>query len=340
MRSLWIGFDIKGEAGTLLKPQEIHHWREDEFKKHPPEKPFYYRTDALAGMALVHLNQHLKSPFTTPKMNYSFCFEAWRALEPHHELYEKAQIRVGALRSHLKRQPANQMLSFEGQLSEIMSSAMSDKKVEIETLVEMIDVIDKLETEMSRPLLYNFSLNLSKGMIDRLMHLHSFLFNMRALVAMDYNAFINDPTHEALRVDSIEDYLAKADYVANDSLLYLQLKKQKDKMPAQAYETLRTGFLQYSHNGACLIENLPASFLSSLQTGELEETLYLVQMDWLLGTEAGLLYRIREELFGLQDGYDKIFWPELAERPNSSPQQLSISCELTEEDVYPAPFAA
>ena len=113
--------------------------------------------------------------------------------------------------------------------------------------------------------------------------------------------------------------------------------KQKSAIKPEVYETLEKSFKAYSHNGYCLIESLPKSFLKSLPTAELEESLYIAQMDWLLGTDAGLLFRIREELFGLKEGYDKVFWPDLADKPVQKQTHLSVSCELDVNSLYPTP---
>ena len=60
-------------------------------------------------------------------------------------------------------------------------------------------------------------------------------------------------------------------------------------------------------------------------------------MDWLLGTDAGLLFRIREELYGLKEGYEKIFWPDLTDKPTQNQSHLSVSCELDVDTLYPRP---
>lgn len=332
---LWLGFTVSGVSGAALTPQKIQFWKNEDFKKHPPEEPFHYRTDALVGLAAIHLNQHLKGPFSSPNMNFSFCTEAWRALEPHHELFEKSQARVSSLRKQLKTFPPKELAAFERNFTDVLNSSFENSGLDLQEMTQLIDVIDSLESSMERPLVYNFSLQLSKTLIEKFHYLHSLLFNLRALVAMDHNAFINDPAHEALKIDSITDYLPRADYVSNDALLYFHFKKQAGKIPETAFAEIQESFWRYSHNGACLIENLPKSFLNSMSVDDLGEGLFIAQMDWLLGTDAGLLFRIREELFGLREGYDKIFWTDLESQKKKSPQQLSVSCELTESQVFP-----
>lgn len=338
--SVWLGFDVKVESGAALKPYQIHFWKEDEFKHQAPEAPFHYMSDALVGLSLVHLNQHLKSPFNGPKMNYSFCYEAWLALEPHHELFQRSQPRVNALRENLKPENKDVLAYFERNFSDVLDSAIHPWGVDLNHLHHLIEAIDYLETKIERPLLYNFSLKFSKPLVDKLHYLHSLLFNLRALIALDYNAHIQDASHEAVKVDSITDYLSKAEYVSNDALLYLNFLKQKDKMPAATFENMKKSFKSLSHNSYCLVESLPKSFLNSLRQEELEESLYIVQMDWLLGTDAGLLFKVREELYGLSEGYDKVFWPDAQNKEPHNPGKLSVSCKLELSDIYPSSTAA
>jgi hypothetical protein len=337
---IWLGFDVTTEGGPVLRPTKIHFWKEDAYKSRQPEAPFHYYADALTGLSLIHLNQDLKNPFVSPQMNFSFCHEAWLALEPHQELYGRSQPRVSSLRRHLKEIPSSITDYFERNFTDILESALHPWGVDLTHLEHLIDAIEYLETKMEMPLLYNFQLKLSKPVTEKLHYLHSLLFNLRSLIAMDHNAHIQDPAHDAVKVDSITDYLTKAEYVANDAMLFYQFKLMKEKFPNPVAEQLMKDFKQYSHNGYCLIESLPASFLSQLSTPELEETLYIVQMDWLLGTDAGLLFKIREELYGLTDGFEKIFWPDQDGRPENPPGQLSVSCELTLHDVFPSPKAA
>jgi hypothetical protein len=337
---VWLGFDIKVQPGPVLKPHQIRFWKEEDFKQSVPEEPFHYFSDALVGLSLVHLNPHLKNPFSAPKMNFSFCHEAWLALEPHHELFGRAQPRVQALRNHLKDNSKGLAEYFERNFTEILDEAIHPWGADLSHLTHLVEAIDYLETKSDQPLLYNFNLKFSKPVVEKMHYLHSLLFNLRSLVALDYNAHSPDPTHEACKVDSITDYLSKADYVTNDALLYFNFKKQREQIKPDTFEHLMKCFENYSHNGICLIENLPKSFLNSLQVEELEESLYIVQMDWLLGTHAGLLFRIREELYGLIEGYEKVFWPDAEGRSPQKPSNLRVSCKLDLETLYPTSQAA
>lgn len=337
---VWLGFDIKTEGGAVLRPKQIHFWNDSQFKKSQPEEPFYYHADALVGLSLVHLNPQLRHPFVSPQMNYSFCSEAWNALEPHQELYNKSQMAVKSVRNNIKPENQGVLEHFERHFSDALESCLHPWGVDLQHLTHLIDSIDYLETRTNKPLAYNFSIQFSKKTVQQLHYVYSLLFNLRSVIAMDYNAQIQDASHEACKVDSITDYLRKADYVSNDAMLYWAFKKQKANMPKETAEYMQQHFEKLTHNAVCLIEGLPSSFFKGWHNEELEEALYMVQMDWLLGTEAGLLYRLREELYGLREGYESIFWLEAIGKTHQHPSTLSVSCALDVTNVHPMPEAA
>ena len=74
--------------------------------------------------------------------------------------------------------------------------------------------------------------------------------------------------------------------------------------------------------------------MNSWKPTELEEALYLVQMDWLLDSESGLLFKIREEVFALEQGYEKIFWRDYEGQPSQKPVPLSIYFDMSERYLF------
>lgn len=326
---MWMGFDVCTE---FMRPLRLEFWKGSDFANFKPEAPFHYQADALIGLSLFLLHPSWKGPHLPPHAS-KLPQDLWKAMEPHHELFNRSQARAQALRTTGK-QPSIE--KFEKKFTEIVMHSLQNWGLDLTDLHELIGLVDELEDQTKRPLLYNFDLQATAPTLKMLHLLHSLLFNLRTLTAMDYNAYIQDPTHEALKVDSITDYLAHSEIVVNDALLYFQFAKMKDKLPTGAAKQMEHAFGTYSHNGTCLIQSLPESFMKGMKT-ELEESLYLVQMDWLLGTEAGLLFRIREEIYGLIEGYTQIFWPDADQKrrknaPNEA-SKLSIQCELTEKSV-------
>lgn len=341
--SFKFGFDIVTEKGVCPRPSAVKVWtKADRFEKGGAHKPFKYMADALCGLAMTRLNPNIACPVQVPHADASFCDRAWQAIDPHFELWKRSQDRVQSMRLEVRKVDAQTCAEFEQTFNALLEKSFTKDGIDLKGLWPLIDAINHLETKRYAPLLYNFGLKFSPAFIKKLHHLYCLLFNLRSVVAVDWNAHIDDPSHEAVRVDSITDYIPKADYVVNDALLYwkfMQLahpfvasRASDVKVEKLLIEPMKKAFQTGSHNACHLIDHLPKSFIEKLEPSELEEALYLVQMDWLLGSEAGLLFRLREELFGLQNGYDKIFWHELQGGPVHKGAHLSLSFELSEND--------
>lgn len=344
-KSLRVGFDVTMDKGSTWKPLKVQFWSQEEnYKKFKPSEPFKYMADAVAGLSLIKLNHYIKSPVATPNMDYNFAVDAWKALDPHSELYERSEHRIRALQSHLAVVNPQICADFEAHFNEHFEAAIKPWGIDMTALWPLLDSFSWLENKIGSALLYNFGLNFSKPFMEKLHTLYSFLYHVRSLVAVDHNAHVEDPSHEGVKVDAITDYLPRAEYVVNDALLYWNFKKLSQpftaaRTPDGRVEKLFAGpmekaFQKYSHHACHLVDNLPKNFIASLNPVELEEAFYLVQMDWLLGSPAGLLFKIREEIFGFQGGYEKIFWKDVEPKHHAKPVALHLCCELTEEVVY------
>lgn len=340
--SFKFGFDIVMEKGSCPRPVAIRAWDSPEKFPTAPHAPFKYMADALCGLSMVRLNPNLSCPAQKKKNDPSFCDEAWNHLDPHIELWKRCQDRVQALHHEVPKIDGKTCADFEKDFNEILDSAMKADGVDLKTLWGLVDTINDLESRKSSPLLYNFGLKFSPGFTQKLHWMYSLLFHLRSVVAVDWNAHIDDASHEAVKVDSITDYIPKAEYVVQDALLYWNFQKLSHpfvagrtsdvKVEKLLVEPMKRAFQQSSHNACHLIDHLPKSFLNRLSPSDIEETLYMVQMDWLLGSEAGLLFRIREELYGLQNGYDRIFWHDLQGAPAKKAFHLSLCFEISGKD--------
>jgi hypothetical protein len=339
-----IGYEIIVEKGPVAKPVAIEFWKDPSaHPKWTKTTPFKYMADALVGLSAFKLNDYLKSPLVCPNTNYAFCAEAWRALDPHHELYHRSLARVNALKSHAPKMDPKLVSSLESSLVEIIAQAQKPWGIDLKELFNINEAIAHFENKSGGRLIYNFGMSFSKSTNDKLLSLFSCLFHLRSLIALDYNAHTQDATFEAVKVDAITDYLHRPDYIVNDALLYLNFKRLSQAFSSQKEESrleknfvapMIKAFEQYNHNAYFLIEQLPKNFLSSFSHSELEEALYLIQTDWLLGCEAGTVFKIHEELVGLEHGYEKIFWPDLENKKSFYPANLSICCEVDDSDIH------
>jgi hypothetical protein len=330
-------YELKMENGPILKPMSVE-FHKGQGRNHTPHKPFKYHSDILVALSFTNMHKTLDSE-SIYSLDSSMDF--WRAMEPHYELYGRSRKRVVALTERSDTVPDSLIEKIEKKWNDILKDVFEKDKVNVKDLQQLIPLVDYLEDHLKKPLIYNFSLAFSPEFQQRLLLLYSFLSNIRALVALDHNSFIDDPSHEAIKMDSITDYLPKPEYVVNDALLYFQFKKlfapfvtgrtSDVKIEKLLYQPLDSHFQKFSHNACQLIENLPQPFLNQLNPIELEQALYLIQMDWLLGSEAGIMFKIREELFGLQEGYEKVFWPEYDFRGHKHSTKLHVCCHASFE---------
>lgn len=337
-------FELLLKKGSVPTPAQLKFWNPNTNKSNLGSPPLKYMADALVGLSFFRMNPFLRSPLFNPQTQFQFQEEAFKALDPHYEIYQKYQAKKLELTQYVPKIEKNIIENFEKKFSAILASAQQPWGMEFKDLFTLIDLISELESDSKTLLLYSYNFEFSKNFNQQLQSLYSLLFHVRCLAAVDYNAHTTDPTFEAIKVDSISDYLPKPEYVVNDALLYWNFTKLSHpwthgknhdvriaKLFVKPFENI---FNQYSHNACQLIISMPASYWNSLNQTKMEEQLYSLQMSWLLGTDAGLLFKIREELFGLKDGYSQLFWPELQESPEQKPVHLQLSCELKEQDLF------
>lgn len=343
-----MGIEIKTKSGSILRPHQIQFWdlncpaTHSTIPKHftgaTPHHPFKYFTDAILGLCYHRMNDF---KFLTP-VDKKFALQAYNAFDPYSTLFTKSAPRIKALRKEMNVH-VGKYETFEKKMSAVWEKTFSQPSVQFSDLNSALDCLSDFEQSLDVPFLYNFSIHFSEKFNEKLICFYSFLFHLRALVALDHNAHVDDSSFESIKCDSITDYLPKSDYTINDALLYWQFQKlstpfvgHKDKdtrIEKLFVDPMIKSFNQYNHNACCLIDQLPKSFLNSLSNNELEEALHHVQMDWLLGSESGMLFKIREELYGIAEGYDKIFWQEASASSPKKATSLNISFHLNEKDL-------
>lgn len=342
--NLQMVIEIKTQPGAVLKPYEIHFWdlNSQHNPKHlqnlSPGSPFKFYTDAILALCYQKMTDY-KSMSPVQK---NFSENAYRTFDPYTALMHKSAPRVKSLKNQNTTHPIH-FENFEKKLTDTWSQAFNNNSIALTKLTAALDCISEFEHQITTPLIYNFSIHFTDKFIEKLICFYSLLFHLRSIIAVDHNAHVEDSSYESVKCDSISDYLPRADFTVNDALLYWHFKnlsapflnhKNKDlQVEKLLVEPFGRYFKQYSHNACNLINQLPPSFLNSLKPTELEEALHHVQMDWLLGSESGLLFKLREELFGIVDGYDKIFWPECAGLKPKKASSLNLCFEIAEKDL-------
>lgn len=336
--SFVMGFEIKTVRGPVLKPVSLEVWNQSSnFADFTPHAPLKFMNDSLVGLQFLKLTN-----FANSLKHKDFVVEATNELCPYAPLFYASADRLFKIQDKL--QPTDQKLvnTFEEKWFSYWDSQDFSKGISFNKLDQAFEMISEFESQIKAPLMYNFNLQFSKKFNDHLLSMYSFLFHLRSLIALDHNIHIDDSSFESVKCDSISDYLPRADFTTNDALVYWQFKKlatpfvgHKDKdvrIEKLFVEPMQRAFDQYNHNACALIDQLPQEFLAQHTNADLEQELHQIQMDWLLGSSAGLMFRVREELFGLHHGYDKVFWPEASGQKTKKPTQFKVCFELNKQD--------
>ncbi len=348
LHTLKMSFEIKTLQGSVLKPVSLHSIKQSSSKNiSSSQKHFKFMTDSIVGLQFLKLIGFKSTALPDQK----FILKAIETFCPYSALYKNSAHRLASeklLGTNFKLKKATpNAVHFEDQWFSFWNGLNFDVSFDLNKLSQAIEMISVLETEAGSALIYNTQLQLSEKAVEHLNSFYSFLFHLRSLVAIDHNSQVDDTAFESVKCDSISDYLPKADFTTNDALVYWQFKKlstpfvdhkssDKDKdirIEKLFVNPMQRAFEQYNHNACVLIDSLPQDYLSKYSNSELENKLHQVQMDWLLGTPAGLLFRVREELYALTHGYDKVFWPEASEQSQKHATRLKVDFELTESDL-------
>lgn len=301
-----------------------------------PYAPLPYFTDALLGLSAYKLTQSTQdcTPSTAEDQLISLL---WQKLEPMYEVYQRSNQRVHSLlhtKANALRTAPEQAL--EQSLNDIIKLACTGEGIHLTELLNFIDSLNFFESKRSHPLLFDTQLQLSETGINTLHTLNSFLYNLRAISAIYYNSKRKEVLYESLHLDSVKDYFHAPDLLTNETMLYYQFLKfcKKGQIPDQIEPSMIKAFRNYLPHSHYLVHSLPESFFSHQNNELLEQSLYTFQIDWLLGSPAGLLYRIREELVGIKEGYENTFWPELQNEESTEPTNtLHVNCVLDPADI-------
>ncbi|MEY4615097.1 MAG: hypothetical protein RJB66_57 [Pseudomonadota bacterium] len=295
--------------------------------------PMPYYTDALVGLSAYKLLVHSKDNLSSNEEALAALL--WQRIEPMHEIYHRSNTRIKQFLSTKSTAPTAELV-FEQSLHEILKKACTSKGTHLQELIRLLDSIQQLEVERSHPLLFDTKLNFASGTMSILHTVYSLLYNLRALSAIQYNETSSETLYDGLHIDSVKDYFHAPELLTNDTLLYrhIAILQRKGKLSRPGDESLSEAFLNYLPHSYFLLNSLPESFFEHKERTQLEDELYQFQVDWLLGTPAGLLYRIREELIGIREGYQHTFWTELQNEEAKEPHSLlHLQCVLDSEHI-------
>lgn len=316
LQNFQMGFKIKTAPELAYTPTQFSIWdKQSHLTDFTPTSALKYMNDALVGMNYHVLNQY---QVATPAEK-DFIQNYLQEFDPYHKLYQNSAQRLEKQIPKIPKKYNERTQQFEQSVSKMIAQFFSSTDLQFRFLGEILNTISNFEKETETAFIYNFNIQFSKSFTYQLTCFYSFLFHLRTITGLYLNSQVEDSVFEGVKCDSISDYLSKTDFTVNDALLYWQFKKlatpfvgQPDVRVEKLFvNPLESAFLKYNHNACSLINNLPESYLTFYSTVQLEEHLHQIQADWLLGSSCGLLFRIREELYGIHQGYNQIFWPEV-----------------------------
>ena len=346
-----LNFEVCLSADQVGTPVAFQLLEKKEKKVVQFNPSYKFLNDVICGLQFHRMND-----FSFLNLQEkSFAHKALLELDPYHQIYTKCAHQLKSTLGHFEKSLPVPKLKIEIEnlekgLNDFFLTVFNTRRFQVISLKPLIELINQFEEKLESPLIYHFGLKIKPELVEKLTAFYSFLFHLRTLVALEYNQSTDDSAFENLKCDSISDYIPKSDFTVNDAILYWQFKKlstpftgYKDKdsrIEKLLVKPLERAFFQYSHNACALICQLPESYLSQLSLTQLEEQLHNLQMNWLLGSPSGLLFRIREELFGLSEGYSNIFWPEIAGTRKKAATTLTLNVEFSEKDLQKTSQAA
>ena len=302
-----------------------------------PFSPLPYFTDAILGLSAFQLTLNANDYASTSEVEELVSL-LWQKLEPMHEVYRRSHQRVSPLLQIKPSLPSKEMeIMLEQSLKDILKQSCTTKGIDLTEVLNLIDSLNYFEAKRSHPLLFDTQLQISESTLRQLHILHSLLYNLRAVIAIFYNSTRKEMLYESLHLDSVKDYFHAPDLLTNETMLYFQFLNlcKKGQIKDQSEALLNKAFKNHLPHSHYLVHSLPGNFFTNQNFELLEQSLYTFQIDWLLGSPAGLLYRIREELMGIKEGYENTFWPELQNEESSEPSRtLQVNCVLDNTHIH------
>lgn len=327
-----VSFIIESNSGAFVQPKSFSFFEAKAEKLTNATKPLPYLTDLLCALPAHRLFDLAPDKFKKPEYP-TWLESSWEFLDSNVALYHRAQKRAHAL-SPKKPFADEHAMKLCSSFHEIINSCFAKNRFNFDPLSSLAESITYLEKKCGEPLVYNFKFTLPDKDRAMLFALYSFLYHQRALVALDFNSHVKDSAFECVKVDPINDYLPKAEYVVNDAILFKEIERQMERSnPKGSFgkDQMVSLFREYAHNAYFLAQAVPHAFTGKLRRDECEEALFSAQMDWLLGADSGLLFRLREEIYALSDGFEKIFWTDYSSRSEHSQSHLEVCTKVDHE---------
>ncbi|MCS6837415.1 MAG: hypothetical protein NZ480_01090 [Bdellovibrionaceae bacterium] len=240
--------------------------------------------------------------------------------DPQYLLFEKHK-------SALMRWQQNHRLQsvpakYEKDILEILSQSISQAQFDFEKLYPLLNCFDEIEKKIGLPFLFNVEIKCENSALLNAVHaLANFLFYLRVQIAQTFNQEIRGNSFEVLKIDPVLDYLPMFHSLPAEARVFSSFKRFESQLPTLVSHKLRDEFLKELPMSVTLIFSVERAWKKNTIIWE-SDVLQEFQLSWLYGAYSGILFRLREELVGIKNGYQNTFYKHsLLPRQSSSRNQ-------------------
>lgn len=257
----------------------------------------------------------------------------------------------------------------ENNLREAMRHVLKDSvhgdAIDLTKLVALRTDIQNFYEALDAPPYFNFGIRFASDVRANLNSIYSLLLSTRLLVACRHNAKVpNQPTRmvtpnpaaELVELFDVQGDLRAAAALSQCADMYSSLQSAifgsvsdrftfsgredidhfSDVLSKKLAEPLDKIFETTFPGGVAIYNALPKDvFEGSLE--EVQERLIEVADIWATGTDSALLMRAEIELNALENGYENVFWPHLAESPVVEIGLITVATNVGELNQLEAP---
>lgn len=236
----------------------------------------------------------------------------------------------------------------------IKAEAITEDEIDLAKLSRLYRDLDAFRNSYEGPTLFNFSLQLTSDVRDRLEELLQFLQSLRVATVIAHNGTLDGDPYRVIHADPIGDYLGcplravieVATAIGRDDKVFFRfiekLGEHVENRFLWAGESENEEFQQFcvehyfKPQNEAMSTTVTAAAAMCLTMGveaaapdldydseESEDALFNLAKTWFLESDASVVYRLTEELRALSEGYENVFYPGLKESESDSESESS-----------------
>ena len=324
-------YQVMGDSGPIANPNRIRYLAPDSSElpeSAMPPHPFGLQA-GLSGASLVASVMNLSLS--------SYIAVGVAELRQKMNIIEGKIDHILGIVERIDTQVAENNLRHA--MNHQLRRAVTADQIDLRGAAELSGDLDRFAESVPGSLFLNFSLAVSSDVRETVRQLCDLLSGIRAVVAQSYNIAIKGDPERVIGVDPSRDYFRHSHGGDLDTLV-----KATTVLQQSVYFTSKifdTGeYNQYKEMELSDLDDyLPAhhSELCNAMEGEeidrdnirlKQQHLSRIVHAWLYRSDAGLFYRTGQEMLGLVDGYEKVFWPHLNDSEILDLPDIYVSCEL------------